>query len=334
MTRVAVVGCGYWGPLHIRTFDACPHARVTLAVDLSPERLAHVQERYPNLRTTTDLSKAWGESADAVVVATPAGTHYELARAALLAGKHVLVEKPLTTRSDHARELANLASERGLTLMVGHTFLYHPSVLYLAELLQRGELGDVVYASSTRVNLGLHRKDVDVLWDLGSHDIAILRFLFGGDPEVGAVYGASYHNPGTAELAFAELRYPGDVLANLHVSWLDPVKIRRLTIAGSKRMVVWDDVESVDKLRIYDKGIEQRPYHVEFSEWQVAYRHGEVHVPSIPWHEPLRSQAEHFLQCIGSIGTGARPRTSAEDGLAVVETLEACSTALRLGPPR
>jgi predicted dehydrogenase len=242
----------------------------------------------------------------------------------------VLVEKPLTTRSDHARELVTLAVERGLTLMVGHTFMYHPSVLYLAQLLQRGELGDVVYASSTRVNLGLHRKDVDVLWDLGSHDIAILRFLFGGDPEVGAVYGASYHDPGTAEVAFAELRYPGKVLANVHVSWLDPVKIRRLTIAGSKRMAVWDDVEPVEKLRIHDKGMEQRPYHVEFSEWQVAYRNGEVQVPSIPWQEPLRAQAEHFLGCIES---GARPRTSGEDGLAVVETLEACSAALRLGPP-
>jgi predicted dehydrogenase len=331
MTRVAVVGCGYWGPLHIRTFDACERARVVLAADLSTERLAHIRERYPALHTTTDFSQAWGDTSEAVVIATPAGTHFELARAALLAGKHVLVEKPLTTRSDHARELAALAVKRGLTLMVGHTFMYHPSVLYLATLLKHGDLGDVVYASSTRVNLGLHRKDVDVLWDLGSHDIAILRFLFGGDPEVGAVYGASYHDPGTAEVAFVELRYPDGVLANVHVSWLDPVKIRRLTIAGSQRMAVWDDVEPVDKLRIHDKGMEQRPYHIEFSEWQVAYRNGEVHVPSIPWQEPLRAQAEHFLDCIES---GARPRTSGEDGVAVVETLEACSAALRLGPPR
>jgi predicted dehydrogenase len=270
-----------------------------------------------------------GPDIDAVVIATPASTHYAVAHAALRAGKHVLVEKPITTRADQARHLVALARERGRILMVGHTFMYHPSVVYLAGLLREGALGRIVYLSSTRVNLGLHRKDVDVLWDLASHDIAILRFLLGTDPEVGAVYGASYHDPGIAEVAFAELRYPGNILANLHVSWLDPVKVRRLTVAGSEKMAVWDDVEPVEKLRIHDKGMQHMPYYDDFGQWQVAYRFGETVTPSIPWVEPLRAQAQHFLDCIE---TGARPRTAGEDGLAVVETLEACSAALRLGP--
>jgi predicted dehydrogenase len=329
MIRIAVVGCGYWGPLHLRAFTASGRARVVLAADLSVERLAHVRSLYPDVKTTQDLNAVCGTEIDAVVVATPAGTHYDVARTALLAGKHVLVEKPLTTRSDHARALVALADERGRTLMVGHTFMYHPSVLYLADLLREGVLGQLVYASSTRVNLGLHRKDVDVLWDLASHDIAILRYLLAADPAVGAVYGVSFHDPGVAEVAFAELRYPGNILANLHVSWLDPVKVRRLIIAGGSRMAVWDDTEPVHKLRIHDKGMEHRPYFDDFGQWQVAYRHGETVTPDIPWVEPLRAQAEHFLDCIE---TGARPRTSGEDGLAVVQTLEACSAALRLGP--
>jgi predicted dehydrogenase len=329
MIRVAVVGCGYWGPQHVRNFNASRRSRVVLAADLNDERLAHVRGTYPEVRTTPDFAEACGPDIDAVVVATPAGTHFDLARAALTAGKHVLVEKPLTTRSDDARELIRLARDAGLVLMTGHTFMYHPSVQALAGILRSGELGQVYYVSSTRVNLGLHRKDVDVLWDLASHDIAILRYLLGADPAVGAVYGAGFHDPHTAEVAFAELRYPGGVLANLHVSWLDPVKIRRMTIAGSRKMAVWDDVEPHDKLRIHDRGLDRAPYYDDFGQWQVAYRYGDTHVAAAAWVEPLRAECEHFLDCIER---GERPITSGEDGLAVVETLEACSAALRLDP--
>lgn len=329
MIRVAVIGCGYWGPQHIRNFAASGRARVVLAVDLNRERLAHIAGRYPGVRTTCEAAAALDDDIDAVVVATPAGTHYALARAALLAGKHVLVEKPLTTRSDHARELVRLAESRGLTLMTGHTFMYHPAVRALAHLVHSGELGEIFYISSTRVNLGLHRKDVDVLWDLATHDISILRFLLGAQPRVGAVYGAAFHDPAVAEVAFAELRYPGGVLANVHVSWLDPVKIRRMTVVGSRKMAVWDDVEPYDKLRIHDKGVARAPYYDDFGQWQVAYRYGDVHVPHIPWQEPLRLECEHFLDCIRD---GAPPLTDGRDGLAVVETLEACSAALVLQP--
>ncbi len=329
MIRVAVIGCGYWGPQHIRNFAASGRARVALAVDLNRERLAHIARRYPGVRTTCEAASAFEDDIDAVVVATPAGTHYQLARAALLAGKHVLVEKPLTTRVDHARELVHLAEARGLTLMTGHTFMYHPAVRTLAGLVRSGELGEIFYISATRVNLGLHRKDVDVLWDLAAHDISILRFLLGAQPRVGAVYGAAFHDPAVAEVAFAELRYPGGILANVHVSWLDPVKIRRMTVVGSRKMAVWDDVEPHDKLRIHDKGVARAPYYDDFGQWQVAYRYGDVHVPHIPWEEPLRLECEHFLDCIRD---GAPPLTDGRDGLAVVETLEACSAALVLQP--
>lgn len=325
--RVAVIGCGYWGPLHIRTFHESSRARVALAVDLSTERLAHISHAYPDVCTTTDVAAALAPDVDAVVIATPAGTHYPLAKTALLAGKHVLVEKPLTTRSADARDLVALATAGGRVLMVGHTFLFHPTVRALADLIRSGELGRIYYVNSTRVNLGLHRKDVDVLWDLAAHDIAILRSLLGGDPTVGAVFGAGFQHPHAAEVAYAELRYPNDVLATVHVSWLDPVKIRRMTVAGSRRMAVWDDVEPHDKLRVHDKGIDRAPYYDDFGQWQVAYRYGDVHVPPIPWVEPLRAECEHFLDCVL---TGAAPITGGADGLAVVETLEACSAALRL----
>jgi predicted dehydrogenase len=328
MIGVAVVGCGYWGPLHIRSFGASSRSRVVCAVDASPARLAHIQQTYPAVGTTQDFDAALSTDVRAMVIATPAGTHYELAHRALCAGKHVLVEKPLTTEVSTARELVGLAQSRGLVLMVGHTFMYHPTVRELQRLIQAGELGDIYYANSTRVNLGLHRKDVDVLWDLGAHDVSILRFLLGSDPTVASAYGAGFHDPAVAEVAYAELRYPGNVLANIHVSWLDPVKIRRLTVVGSRRMAVWDDVEPVQKLRIFDKGMKERPYYDDFGQWQVAYRDEELPVRAIPWVEPLRTQADHFLDCIES---GAAPLTGGAEGLAIVETLTACSAKLRLG---
>ena len=329
MIRLAVIGCGYWGPQHIRNLQATGRAEVVLAADRSADRLAHVRATYPDVRTTSDVDDAFDPEIDAVVIATPAGTHFRLACAALAAGKHVLVEKPITTSAAEARELIALAHARNRVLMAGHTFMYHPAVRALAELVHSGALGRIYYVNTTRVNLGLHRKDVDVLWDLAAHDISILRHLLGADPAVGAVYGAGFHDPDIAEVAYAELRYPDGVLANLHVSWLDPVKIRRMTVVGSRKMAVWDDVEPHDKLRIHDKGIDRAPYYDDFGQWQVAYRYGDVHIPTIPWVEPLRAEVEHFLDCIE---TGAPPLTGGEDGLAVVETLERCSAALRLGP--
>lgn len=329
MIRVGVIGCGYWGPLHVRVFDSLPGATVTMVADLSPHRLAHIQELYPHIPTTQRLEDLLAGPVDAVVISTPAGTHAALAERALTQDKHVLVEKPLATSLIDAEALVALAAARGRTLMSGHTFVYHAAVRELRRLVAAGELGRLLYVDSARLNLGLHRKDVDVLWDLAAHDIAILRFILGADPLSARAHGAAFHEPGFAEVAYLELRYPGDVLANLHVSWLDPVKVRRMTLVGDRRMAVWDDVEPVEKLRVYDRGMERRPYYDDFGAWQVAYRFGEGEVVPLEFVEPLRLQAEEFLRAIQA---GDAPLTSGADGLAVVRTLAEATATLRLGP--
>lgn len=328
MIRIGVLGCGYWGPLHIRAFTGQPDAVVTMAADLNAERREHVREVYPDVQVTDDLAALLAGPVDAVVISTPAGTHADLARIALAHGKHVLVEKPLATSVPAATGMVAIAEQSGLTLMAGHTFIYHAAVGALRGLVESGELGEVYYVDCKRVNLGLHRKDVDVVWDLATHDVSILRYVLDADPITATAYGASFHDPGTAEVAYLELRYPGGVLANLHVSWLDPVKIRRMTVVGSRRMAVWDDVEPVEKLRLYDRGMQRRPYHDDFGQWQVAYRFGEGEVVPLDFQEPLRLQAAEFLR---AIRTGEPPLTSGEDGLAVVRTLEQATGAMRLG---
>jgi len=328
VTRIGVIGCGYWGPLHVRAFSETPGATVTCVADLSPERLAHIAAVYPQVRTTRDAAELLRGPVDAVVVSTPAGTHARLAATALAQGKHVLVEKPLATTSAEAVALVRQAADGGRTLMAGHTFVYHAAVRTLRDLVQRGELGRLFYIDSKRVNLGLHRKDVDVGWDLAARDIAILRFVLGADPLSAAAHGAAHHQPGLAEVAYVELRYPESVLATLHVSWLDPVKVRRMTVVGSERMAVWDDIEPVEKLRIFDRGMERAPYYDDFGQWQVAYRYGEGRVVPLDFREPLRVQAAEFLR---AIRCGDAPASDGADGLAVVRTLEQASAALRLG---
>jgi predicted dehydrogenase len=329
MIRVGVIGAGYWGPLHVRACNTIPGATVTMVADLSRERLAHIAATFPGVRTTENVGDVLDGPVDAVVIATPARTHAELASAALARGKHVLVEKPLATRSTDAECLIEQADRAGVTLMAGHTFLYHAAVRALRELVQCGALGDVLYVHCTRVNLGLHRKDVDVVWDLGAHDVSILRYVLGADPIAAAAHGAAFHVPDVAEVAYVELRYPKDVLATIHVSWLDPVKVRRMTVVGSRRMAVWDDVEPVAKLRLYDRGMDRAPYYDDFGQWQVAYRYGDGQSVPIDFQEPLRLEAEEFCRAIRA---GEPPLSDGHDGLAVVRTLEAATAAIRLGP--
>ncbi|MGD9893146.1 MAG: Gfo/Idh/MocA family protein [Dehalococcoidia bacterium] len=326
MIRIGVIGCGYWGPLHIRVLHEIDGAAVTAVADLNPARLDHIAATYPGLHTTPDVDDLLASDVDAVVIATPAGTHASLATAALKARKHVLVEKPLATSTADAEALALLAERAGRRLMAGHTFVYHAAVRALRELIGGGVLGDIYYVDSKRVNLGLHRKDVDVVWDLGTHDVSILRYLLDGDAERVSAHGAAFHSAETAEVAYVQLRYPGGVLANLHVSWLDPVKVRRMTVVGSRRMAVWDDVEPVQKLRLYDRGLDRRPYHDDFGQWQVAYRHGDEQVVPLDFKEPLRLEAEEFLS---SIREGRSSLTGAEDGIAVVRTLEQITAAMQ-----
>lgn len=328
MIRVGVIGAGYWGPLHIRTFSNLPETTVTVVADLSPERLAHISSTFPDGQTTRDMNELLDGPVDAVVVSTPARTHARIAALALERGRHVLVEKPLTTDSEDAVELVELATQKRLTLMAGHTFIYHAAVRGLRDLVQTGDLGRVLYVDSARVNLGLHRRDVDVVWDLGADDVSILRYVLGADALASLAHGASFHIEDVAEVAFIEMRYPKNILANLHVSWLDPVKVRRMTVVGSRRMAVWDDVEPVEKLKVYDRGMEREPYYDDFGQWQVAYRYGESHSVPLVFQEPLHLQAEEFCR---ATTTGDRPLTSADDGLAVVRTLEAATATMRIG---
>jgi predicted dehydrogenase len=325
-TRVALVGFGYWGPKLARNFSEIEHAELRWVVDRDPARLARVAAAYPGIRVSTDVAAVLGDDVDAVVVATPVRTHFGLAQAALLAGKHVMVEKPLTASSAEAEQLVELAEARGLTLMVGHTFLYNAGIRALREIVASGEIGEVCYVDAARLNLGLFQKDINVLWDLAPHDVSILLYVLQSEPIAVSARGSATVTPGVHDVAYVEFRFPGDVLAHVHLSWLDPCKVRRVTIVGTKKMVVCNDVQDMEKIRIYDKGVD-RPYETDqFSDFHLSYRYGEVRIPYIPFTEPLRLQCEHFLECIR---TGTRPLSDGRSGLTVVRLLEKADRSLR-----
>lgn len=331
MIRVGVVGYGYWGPKLVRNFSEMSKAALTWVADLDRERLAKIQENYPYLHTTPDYEEMLRSDIDAVVVATPIRTHYRLAKMALLADKHVLVEKPLTASGEEAEELIALAQERNLRLMVGHTFEYNGAIRTLRELVRRGDLGNVYYADAARLNLGLFQTDINVIWDLAPHDLSILLYVLGMDPVAISARGAANVRPGIQDVAYLDIEFPGGVLAHLHLSWLDPCKVRRVTIVGSRKMVVCNDIAESEKIRIYDKGVD-RPYETDqFSDFHLAYRYGDVTIPYVPFQEPLRVQCEHFVECIA---TGATPQSSGEVGAKVVRILEAADRSLRNGGAR
>ena len=327
--KVGIVGCGYWGPKLARNFSELPGSQLEMLCDLRTDRLSEVSALYPQVATTLRYEDLLDHELDAVVIATPVALHYPLAKAALLAGKHVLVEKPITARSDQAGELIALAESRSLTLMVGHTFVYNPAVETVRQIVQSGELGTVYYLNATRVNLGLLQPDINVMWDLAPHDLSILHFVLGIEPVSvsarGAVYVNTYRN--LPEVAYLVLRFENGVIANLRLSWLDPVKQRRLTVVGNKKMLVYDDIAD-DKVILFDKGVDLPPYSVTEEEFRASYRHGaETPIP-IAWTEPLRRECAHFLDCIR---TGAVPRSSGLDGLKIVQVLETAQRSLLNG---
>lgn len=326
--KVGVIGCGYWGPNLIRNLAEIPESNLVAVADLRAERLEHVRARYPAVKVTGNHVDLFSMSLDAVVVATPPSTHFRLAKECLLHGLHVLVEKPLTLKSQDAEELISIAEERGLTLMVGHTFEYNPAVRALKDLIDKGELGKILYVDAVRVNLGLFQPGLDVLWDLAPHDISILLYLLGSDPMLVNALGADCIFKGKADIAYLNLEFPDEVLAHVHVSWLDPCKVRRITVVGSQKMVVYDDVENLEKLKIYDKGVEPPPYTDTFGEFQCNYRYGDVVIPNIRFTEPLRLQCQHFVECVAS---GCKPLTCGRNGLKVVRVLEAAARSLYHG---
>jgi predicted dehydrogenase len=327
MIGIGVVGAGYWGPKHIRNFHEIPNARVAMVADLSRQHLADIEEQYRDIYTTTDFGEMLRSTeVDAVVIATPVSTHGRLSRDALLAGKHVLVEKPLAASSVEAIELVALAAERALVLMAGHTFLYSPPVVMLRDMVEGGELGAVYYLHSQRLNLGLFQQDINVLWDLAPHDLSILIYVLGMDPiAIGARAGAHVRS-GIEDVAYLDLLFPNNVTAAVHVSWLDPDKVRRLTLVGSKKMVVYDDVAPVEKIRIYDRGVNLPISSLDASD--LSYRYGGISIPVVSGQEPLRLQGEHFLECIE---TGEIPRSDGVQGLRVVQALEAAGVSLARG---
>jgi predicted dehydrogenase len=329
MIGIGVIGCGYWGPNLIRNFNSQAGADLIAISDLDENRLTTVGLLYPNTRKTTDYRDLINDPAiDAVVVATPMSTHFDLGMEVLLAGKHLFVEKPMATNSEDCRTLIKTAADNDLKLMVGHTFVYSPPVRMIKQLLDDGELGDIYYVNISRVNLGIFQKDANVIWDLAPHDVAMLNFLFGAEPVAVSATGHCYVQKelGVEDVAFVTLEYPGGKLVNIHVSWLDPNKIRKCTFVGSRKMLVYDDVSS-EKIRVYDKGVDVQPHYDNFGEFQLQYRSGDIYVPQVDTVEPLKAETAHFLAIIQ--GKEA-PLSSGYHGRKVVQVLEKACESLKL----
>ncbi|MEK7863352.1 MAG: Gfo/Idh/MocA family oxidoreductase [Chloroflexota bacterium] len=326
--RVAVIGAGYWGPNLIRNLNEAPGADPVAVADLSQERLDAVHKRFPAVRLTTDHATLFADkSIDAVCIATPVNTHRPLVEQALAAGKHVFVEKPLAATSADAEAMVRAAEKAGRTLMVGHTFVYNPAVVTVRNLIEKGELGRVNYVDSQRVNLGLHQFDINVLWDLGPHDVSITLYWLGEEPEWVQAIGACYVQPGIEDVVFLTMGFPSGAIAHAHLSWLAPSKLRTMTVIGAQKMAVYDDVQAVEKVKVYDHGVDS----LSPDELRRSYRAGDIHSPRVPVTEALQIEVRHFIDCIR---TGAVPRSDGEAGLRVVRALDAGTRSLRAGGTR
>lgn len=323
--RVGIVGLGYWGSKHVRVMSSLPTVDRVVGIDLREDRRRAMEGAFPGLEGAETMEEALA-SVDAVVIATSPRSHYPLAAAALRAGKHVLVEKPLTIDSADARDLVRIAEEERVTLMVGHTFEHNAAVHALREIITSGDIGRLLYVNASRVNLGLFQTDCDVIWDLAPHDVSILNLLFGRAPDEVHAWGSDHLNLGMVDNAYVGLRY-GEAQAMIHVSWLNPHKERRITVVGSQKMAVYDDLADDHRLRIYDKGVSAAEL-VDESTAPLSYRYGDIVSPYIPFPEPLMTEDRHFLECAR---TGATPTSSGAVGLAVVEVLEAASESLVTG---
>lgn len=352
MITLGQVGLGYWGPNVLRNFQSLSQAHVKMCCDVDTRALQQIARQYPGLHTTPDYGELLQDTEiDAIVVTSPTLTHYELARAALVTGRHVFVEKPIALTTGQAEDLVALAEERKRVLMVGHLLMYHPAVTRLKQLVDSGELGEIYYLYARRLNLGKVRRIENAMWSLAPHDIAVALYLLGGEPVSVAAQGLTYLQPGVPDTAFITLRFarglhsPQDAgpgkpeareddtrsgpAAHIHVSWLDPHKVRRFTVVGSRKMVVFDDMESTEKLRIYDKGVEV-PKYDSYGD-SLSLRFGDIHIPNIEMWEPLRLECQHFVDCIVD---GTTPLSDGRNGLQVLRVLEAGQLSLeREGEP-
>lgn len=327
MIHIGVIGCGHWGPNHIRNFNSMPNAKVISAADINENHLSRISKMFPDVIVEKDYRKLLDNSIlDAVVVSTPTSTHCSIVRDALLAGKHVLCEKPLCTTSNDAKNLVKIAEQRKLTLMVGHVFLFNPSIMKIKEFIASGELGHLFYLSSVRTNLGPVRTDVNAAFDLATHDISIFNWLLDDIPSLVSAAGESYLQNNIEDVTFISLKYPNKVFANIQASWLNPKKVRQISIVGCKKMITWDDLNLNSPIAIYDKGANAKYEYNNYGEFlNINMWDGDIRLPKVHMEEPLKVQSNHFLNIINN----GNPKTSdGEFALGVVKVLEAIKESL------
>ena len=326
---IGVIGCGHWGPNHIRVFSELEHSRVIACADTNVIRRARIMQRFPRVTAADDYRRVLGNpEVDAVVIATPTDTHAVMAREALQSGKHVLVEKPMCRTSAEAMELVELARATGKVLMVGHVFLFNNGIRRLRDTIVGGALGRVHYMDAVRTNLGPVRGDVNALYDLGTHDISIMNYLMGALPTEVSALGRCISQATVEDVCFATLKYPDDTLGHIHISWMNPRKVRTLTVVGEQKMAHWDDVDPDATLRLYDKGFAEPPYYDSYGEFRCLLRNADVHLPAVHKTEPLVAQAEAFVNWVR---TGVPAGPTAQDGVNVVRILEAAAQSMRSG---
>jgi len=328
MLNIAIIGIGYWGPNLVRNFISLQNVNIAAVCDNIQDRLDFIKSRYPSLATTANFENIISDQTiSAVIISTPIETHFDMAKKALLAGKHVFVEKPMTMKSEEGIELEKIASNKDLILMVGHTFLYSPPVLKVSELIKHNKLGKLKYIALTRINLGRIKHDTNVLWDLAPHDFSIIHEWLGELPQKIQVMGKAATFEGNVDVAFVNLFYENDLLVNIHMSWLSPVKVRQSYIIGDKKMVVYDDTHHSEKIKIYDMGVDLKEPDT-FGEWQLTYRSGDVIIPRLDATEPLQKECQHFIDCIIK---EVQPKSDASQGIQIVKMIEAAQESLNNG---
>lgn len=327
MLNVGIIGCGYWGPNLLRNFYQLEGCTVRKVCDVDSKRLSHMQKLYPGIEITVDFSEIIEDSEiDAVVIALPVHLHFEMGRKSLQAGKHTFIEKPMASSAVECQELIDIAAQKKLTLMVGHTFVYCSAVRKIKEIIDSGELGELLYISSRRLNMGLYQKDINVAWDLAPHDISIILYLLDEMPLSVNCQGKSHVGQQREDVTNMTIDLANGKFAIIHSSWLDPVKVREMTFVGTRKMLVYNDIEPIETIKIYDKRVEVPPHYDTFAEFHYSYHYGDMYSPHLASVEPLKEECQHFLDCIG---TGGKCLSSGTEGLRVVQVLEASDKSLK-----
>jgi predicted dehydrogenase len=325
--KVGVIGCGYWGPNLIRNFSSLPGCKVKSICDIDCERLSSMKRLYPGVESSTDADHVINDpEIDAIAIATPVYLHFEMGKKSLMMGKHTFIEKPMASSAAQCQALIALAAKQKLILMIGHTFIYTSAVRKIRDIIDSGELGEIFYISSRRLNLGLFQKDINAAWDLAPHDISIILYITQQPPISVNCQGKAHVVEGIEDVITLSMDFPNGIFATFHGSWLDPHKVREIKVVGSKKMLVYDDTEPLEKIKIYDKRVDVPPHYDTFAEFQYSYHYGDMYAPYVNQVEPLKVQLGHFLDCIR---TGAKPDSSGWEGLKVVRILEAASESLK-----